>query len=189
MHRLSLVIGVAILAVTTAGITAQAPVSRGGSTIDGSGRVSGSDRPASDRGLVRGTRADLTATIRGNALNFDNGALSNTKVRLRDARFGRVIDTQVTDNAGVFTFTAMEPGSYIVELMGEDDTVLAASQIIDINAGEAATTIVKMPFRRTPLAGVFGNSRSSAWAVMAEAAAAGVLATTIAGSQVSQRTF
>jgi hypothetical protein len=187
MHRLSLVIGVAILAVTTAGITAQTPVSRRGSTTDASGRVSGSVKPASDRGLLRGTRADLTAIIRGNALNFDNGALTNTKVRLRDARFGRLVDIQITDNAGVFTFAGIEPGSYIVELMGEDSTVLAASQIIDVNAGDTATTVVKLPHRRKPL-GVFGNS-ASVWAVIAEAAAAGVLATTIAGGQVSQRTF
>jgi hypothetical protein len=108
-------------------------------------------------------------------------------VRLRDARFGRVIDSQLTDRSGMFVFRTVDPGSYIVEVMGNDQTVLAASQIINVNSGDAVTAIVKLPFRIPPFAGVLGNTAPSAAAVTAEAAASGVLATTVSGTAASTR--
>ena len=136
--------------------------------------------------LLPGTRADVLATIQGNALNSINGALPNSLVRLRDARFGRVVESLVTDRSGMFMFRSVEPGSYIVEIMAANDsTVLAASQLINVNASEAASAVVKLPFRIPPFAGVLGNTTPSAVAVALEAAAAGVLATTVAGNPVS----
>ena len=112
----------------------------------------------------------------------------NGNVRLRDARFGRVIDATTTDRSGMFAFRTVDPGSYIVEVMGTDQqTVLAASQLINVNSGDAVTAIVKLPFRIPPFAGVLGNSAPSAAAVTAEAAASGVLATTVAGEPTSNR--
>lgn len=139
--------------------------------------------------MLPGTRGSLFSTIRGNALNAVNQPLPGTAVRLRDARRGHVVDSQTTDNAGVFTFTTIDPGSYIVEVMAADQTVVAASQIIDVNAGDAVTAVVKLPFHTPPLAGVLGNSVSSAIVVTSEAIASGVLATTVAGAPVSQQTF
>lgn len=127
-------------------------------------------------------RPDALGTIQGNALNSTNGQLPNMAVRLRDARFGRIIDTQLTDQSGLFTFKALDPGSYIVEMMSADQSVLAASQVLNINAGEAASAVVKLPFRIPPFAGVLGNTTpSTAAAVTAEAAASSVLAVTTVG--------
>src|ERR687888_525147 len=63
-------------------------------------------------------RARAFATIQGNALTANNGQLPNVTVRLRDARFGRIIAMQVTDKAGMFVFRDLDPGTYIVELLG-----------------------------------------------------------------------
>src|SRR5437773_7778517 len=52
-------------------------------------------------------RPDALGTIQGNALNSTNGQLPNMTVRLRDARFGRILDSQVTDQSGLFTFKAL----------------------------------------------------------------------------------
>jgi hypothetical protein len=126
--------------------------------------------------LLPGTRPNVLARIQGNALSSTNGPLANALVRMRDARSGRIVETQITDRSGLFEFTAVEPGSYIVEIIGNDQTILAASQMLNVNAGEAISAVVKLPFRVPPVASVLGDTTPSAVAVMAAAASAQVLA-------------
>ena len=143
--------------------------------------------PSNVAAAVRGPsrvapRADVySTTIQGNALTSTNGQLVDSYVRLRDARYGRVIDTQLTDKSGLFAFRNVDPGSYIVELMSSDQAaVLAASQLLNVNAGEVMSAVVKLPFRLPPFAGLLGGNAAavspvSATAVMAQAAANSVL--------------
>lgn len=132
-------------------------------------------------------RTESTGTIQGNALTATNGQLSDAVIRLRDARAGRVVDLTRTDRAGVFVFHGVEPGSYLVEIVGNDDSILAASEILNVNTGDMLTTFVKLPLRIPPAAGVFGHTVGSALAIAATAAAAGVLATQVVGQDVSPR--
>jgi hypothetical protein len=114
-------------------------------------------------------------TIQGNALTCTNGPHRDALVRLRDARSGSVSATQTTDEAGLFAFRGVEPGSHIVEIMGSQQVVLAASQMLNVNPGETVSGIVKLPCRGTPLAGLFGPTAQSAAAVTAAAASAALL--------------
>ena len=117
------------------------------------------------------------STIMGNALDSTDGQLANVVVRLRDARFGRIVETQYTDKSGIFTFKGLEPGSYIVEILANDDTILAASQLLNVNAGETASTVVKLPFKVPPFAGMMGTATTpSAYALVLEAVATGITA-------------
>ena len=125
--------------------------------------------------VLPGTRETAFSMIRGNALDSVNGILADSPVRLRDARLGRIVGTQLTDKTGVFEFRAVDPGSYVVELLGNTDTVLAASQLINVNAGETASVVVKLPFRLPPWGGLFGHSTAQAIAITSAAAATGVL--------------
>jgi SdrD B-like protein len=127
-------------------------------------------------GLLPGTHVGVLATIRGNALDSASGPLAETAVRLRDARSGHIVDTQTTDKAGLFEFHGVEPGSYIIEILAPDRTVLAASQMISVNAGDSASAVVKLPFRIPPFAGVLGHSAQSAAIVTAAAGASQILA-------------
>ncbi|HYM23844.1 MAG TPA: carboxypeptidase-like regulatory domain-containing protein [Vicinamibacterales bacterium] len=138
------------------------------------------------RGAVRllpGTQNTVLSTIQGNALTSTNGPLTDAPVRLRDARTGRIIDLQVTDKAGLFVFRNVEPGSYIVEMMSADNTiVLTASQILSVDAGDAVSAVVKLPFRIPPFAGVLsGNSAGSLAAIAAQAATSGITAVSSIG--------
>jgi hypothetical protein len=135
--------------------------------------------------LLPGTRRDVLGTIQGNALSSTNGQLPSASVRLRDARLGRIVDAQLTDRAGSFAFKAIDPGSYIVEIIGTDRTVLAASQLVNVNAGQAVSAVVKLPFRIPQFAGLLGNTTPSAAAVTAAAAGSSVLAATTAGEAES----
>src|SRR5262245_58344554 len=147
--------------------------------------------PASGSGFVPRVGGDVSfavaspnafGMIQGNALNSTNGQLANATVRLRDARYGRIIGSQVTDQVGLFTFKNLDPGSYVVELIGNDDTILAASQVINVNAGDAVSAIVKLPFRIPPYANALGSSTpNSAFSIVSMAAATGLLAVTTVG--------
>jgi hypothetical protein len=140
-----------------------------------------------DARILPGTRFEVfTTTIQGNALTSTNGMLTDGTVRLRDARFGRIVDVTTTDKAGVFVFHQVSPGTYVVELVGPDGSVLAASQILNVNAGEAISAIVKLPFR-LPVGGLLGNHAPTAAIITATAAASGILATRVAGTAVSPR--
>jgi len=89
---------------------------------------------------VKVAAAKLTSStvIKGNALDSTDGQLANVLVRLRDARFGRIVETQYTDQSGMFAFKSIQPGTYIVEILGNDESVLAAVQAA-APTGAAAT--------------------------------------------------
>ena len=130
--------------------------------------------PAPAAKLAAG-RVAAFSTIMGNALDSTDGQLANVVVRLRDARFGRIVETQYTDQSGIFTFKSLDPGSYIVEILANDDTILAASQLLNVDAGETASTVVKLPFKAPRCAGMMASTRSAVVLVL-EAAATGIMA-------------
>lgn len=126
-----------------------------------------------------GARSAAFSTIQGNALTSTNGQLANTMVRLRDARYGRIIDSQLTDKSGLFAFKGVDPGSYIVEIVGTDQTsVLAASELLNVDAGEVVSAVVKLPLRVSPFARILGGpmgTPAAAAAIVTLAVANGVL--------------
>jgi hypothetical protein len=184
MHRLLAVAVVGSFLV--AGAVTQAAQSSGRPTAVA--RATPAARPPTPS-VLPGTRPGVFATIQGNAVNSTNGALSDKVVRLRDARVGRIADVQTTDKSGLFIFRPVDPGNYIVELIGDDDQgVVAASQMLSANAGEVVTTVVKLPFSIPAFAGFLGQTSqpaaAAASAVMAVAAASGILGT-VSGVGVS----
>ena len=173
---------VGFLVVATMHVSAQQP-GRAASAVPRSTIARAAPARITTPRILPGTRSNVFSAIQGNALTSTNGALANASVRLRDARAGQIIETQMTDRSGLFAFPSLEPGSYIVEIMGQDQySVLAASQILNVGPGEAASAVVKLPFRIPPFAGILGNSTPSAAAVTSQAASAGVLATQASGA-------
>ena len=130
--------------------------------------------------VIAGVRIPETVratTIQGNALDSANVGLANALVRLRDARYGRIVDTQYTDKAGLFEFTDIDPGTYVVEILATDRSILAASQLIIVDAGDSALALVKLPFKVPPFAELMGTtSTKSAALLLLQAAATGITA-------------
>jgi len=158
-----------ILALNGSALQAQAPAALPGGPASG--------------GQLASARA-VTSAIQGNALTALNGPLANALLRLRDMRSGRISATTESDKAGLFIFRRVEPGTYIVELIGNDQTVLAVSQILNIESGQLLSTVVKLPMR-VPVAGLLSRTAPAILAVAAASAAAGVLASTATGQPVS----
>jgi len=139
------------------------------------------------RPLLAGTRASAFTTIQGNALSATNSALPDAVVRLRDARYGGVVSVQRTDRAGLFSFTKIDPGIYVVELVSGSELILAASPLLVVNAGDTLSTIVKLS-ALTPVAiGLAGHVVPAAIAVTAAAAASGVMAVKATGQDITGR--
>jgi hypothetical protein len=169
--RRTLLITVGMLALAAASVSAQSPAA------------------AAATKLLPGTRAGVLSSIQGNAVTSSNGPLVNTAVRLRDARYGRIVDTVMTDKQGMFAFKGVDPGSYVVEVMNPaNNTVMASSQVLNVSTGEAISALVKMPFRIPPLAGLLGNaSQTTAQAVSnaAQAVTAAAASTNTVGETLS----
>jgi hypothetical protein len=111
--------------------------------------------------------------------------MGHVVVRLRDARFGRIVATQMTDKSGLFEFKAIDPGTYVVEIVANDQSILAASQLLNVNPGEAVSAIVKLPFRVPPFAGLMGTTSTPSAAALAANAVLSTVAAVVPTSPVS----
>jgi hypothetical protein len=169
-HAKPVLAGLTLVVAGTLSVSAQPPAPVSLSARTGTATVS--------RAVATKLRTDALTTIQGNALNSTNGPLNDIIVRLRDARFGTIVGQQTTDKSGLFAFKSIDPGSYIVEVMAPNDqAVLAASQLLNINSGEAVSAVVKLPFRIPPFAGLMGTTTTpSAAAVATQAAASSIVA-------------
>jgi hypothetical protein len=189
MYRILTLVAVVVVAVNPSSLAAQQTASETAPTLRPGPVVSGGPSPTSVvPRLLPGTKTNVFSSIQGTALNSTNGAMPNTLMRLRDARFGRIVDTVTTDKSGLFTFRGIDPGSYVVEMMGPaNEAVVAATPIINVGSGQVASTILKLPFKIPPFAGILGHTTASALAVASAAAASGVLAESVAGAPATNR--
>jgi hypothetical protein len=137
--------------------------------------------------VLPGTRPSAFSSIKGNAIDSGDKALPHSLVRLRDASFGRIVDKQMTDSTGLFAFRTVDPGPYVVELLGIDEKVLAASELLNVGAGEAVSVVVQLPIGTSPFSAFLGHADPHAGAVMAAAGDSGVLATKVTGVDASAR--
>lgn len=142
-------------------------------------------RPAR-RGAVSPPVSAL-ARVQGSALTAQSAGLPQAPVRLRDARYGRVVRTRLTDDHGFFAFPLIDPGSYVVELLDERQQILAASQLVSVNAADVASVVVREPLPVTALSREASHSDSHLASITSAAAASGILATRPPKDDVSPR--
>ena len=131
--------------------------------VPGSGRGNLSTTPGAT--VLSGAPQAAFATIHISALSAANSPLPQWIVRLRDARYGRLLATNLTDEAGSFTFRDVDPGTYIIELVGGDQTVRATSALLAVNAGASVFAVVRLPTQRGSLAALFGVALAQAAAL------------------------
>jgi hypothetical protein len=173
-RALALVIGLAVGLVSRAGKTVarQAAASGDAAPTPAAGLVTLKAAAASQ--LPPTARPIAFATIKGAAVTMANAPLPTTKVRLRDARSGKIAGVQLTDTEGVFEWRGLEPGRYIVEVVDESQSVLAASKLVSANGGEESVLEVKLPSDLALIRRLLGAAGPSSQSLDALAAAAGV---------------
>jgi hypothetical protein len=117
-----------------------------------------------------------TGTITGTAWKGETSPYPQARIRLRNVHTGRAIARTDADSDGRFHFLQVDPAPYVVELVSEEDKVLAVGDLFSVTAGNESTTLVRLASKTPWLGGFFGN------AAAAVISAASTLGVTAAGS-------
>jgi hypothetical protein len=149
-RALAIVVIVATTGVPAAGVRAQAP---------GNGRTA--------------PHAASVGSITGTAWKTDITRYALARLRLRNVDTGRGVARAQADADGVFHFVNIEPAPYVVELVTEQDHVLAVSDLFAVSPERDITTVVRLSAKAPWYGGFFGNAAA---AVISAASTLGVTA-------------
>jgi hypothetical protein len=94
----------------------------------------------------------------GMALTSLNVPIPHAKVVLRNVRTGQVQARATTNEQGRFSFLDLDASSYIVELLGADGSVVAASQMVVLVRGDVRQTDVRAAASAATIAASFDNA-------------------------------
>ena len=90
----------------------------------------------------------------GLAQNSLNAVIPHARVVLRDIRTGEALQQATTDELGQFSFIDLVPSDYVVELLGQDGSVVAASEAVTTSKGRLRRTIVRVAAAATAVVAV-----------------------------------
>jgi hypothetical protein len=111
--------------------------------------------------------------ILGVAWNADNTPLPGARLRLRNVLIGKVEATTVANDLGQFSFTEVEPGAYLVELVSDTGRLLTVGHTFTVGPEETVATFIRLG---TKVPWADGFFRNAAGALAAAAASTGVTA-------------
>lgn len=114
-----------------------------------------------------------TTSVLGAAWQVDNTPIPGAQVQLRNLVSGKIEAKAVADNFGQFTFSRIEGGTYVVELIGQNGKVVTVGHAFVIAPGETVATFVRLGTKVPWFQGFFGNAAS---AVASTAASQGITA-------------
>ena len=89
-----------------------------------------------------------------------NASVPHARLVLRNVVSGQVEARATADEEGRFTFLDVMPSGYVVELVGPDGAVLAASELVSVDLGDLQETSVRVSASQGPPA-LFGNTFTS----------------------------
>ena len=84
---------------------------------------------------------DQNGTVKGDAKNAQGEKLAQNKVRIRNMNTGKIEADLTTDAQGSFV-GSVPPGSYVIEIVGTDGSVIGLSSAITVAAGSTMTVSV-----------------------------------------------
>lgn len=83
-----------------------------------------------------------TGSLNGAAHGADKAPLRNYTVRVRNAADGQIAGNTTSSGAGEFSFTGLQPGNYIVEMVDAAGEVVGLSPTLGVTAGSAMTVTI-----------------------------------------------
>jgi hypothetical protein len=93
----------------------------------------------------------------GLAQNSLNAAIPHARVVLRDIRTGEALQQATADELGQFSFVDLAESEYVVELLGPDGSVVAASEVVKTSKGRLLRTIVRVAAAATAVVAVLST--------------------------------
>jgi hypothetical protein len=103
-----------------------------------------------------------TGSIMGTAWRGETTPYPQARIRLRNVETGRGVSRTDSDSTGRFRFFQVQPGAYVVELLSEQEKVLAIGDLFGVVAGGEATTLVRLNSKTTWFGGFFANAAAAA---------------------------
>ena len=129
--------------------------------------------PARTAARAGATAAKGGTSIQGVAWTSNNSPVPGARLQLRNVVSGKVNATAVANSSGQFTFTQIEGGRYVVEMLGANGKIVNVGHPFAIAPGETIATFVRMGPKVPFFSGFFGNA---ATAVASSAASQGITA-------------
>jgi hypothetical protein len=83
-----------------------------------------------------------TGSLNGVAHGADNAPLRNYTVRVRNIADGQIADTTTSSGAGEFSFSGLQPGNYVVEVVDASGQVVGLSPTLGVTTGAAMTVTI-----------------------------------------------
>ena len=125
------------------------------------------------------------ASVAGMATTSTGETLVNAAVQLRDLATGTVTGTTMSSSTGAFSFGAVNPGNYVVEVLNAAGEVVGTSASVSVAPGAAVTgvTVTATAAAVAASAGAGGLGAGTIAAVTTAAAAAGVAGIAVATDQ------
>jgi hypothetical protein len=96
----------------------------------------------------------------GLAQNSLNAVIPRARVVLRDIRTGAALQQTTADDLGQFSFVDIAPSDYIVELLGQDGSVVAASEVVTTSKSGLLRTVVRVAAAATAVVAVLSKELS-----------------------------
>jgi hypothetical protein len=100
-----------------------------------------------------------TGTISGTATNQNGQALANTTAQLRDVTTKQLVGTTITNAQGGFAFVGLNPGQFVVEIIGPNGAIVGTTAPITLAAGAMAVTGVAVT--ATALGAIAGGAAAA----------------------------
>ena len=100
-----------------------------------------------------------------------NTPIPYARVLLRDIKTGQIEARATANDKGRFSFLDVGASSYIVELIGSDGSVVAASELVAMNRGDIRETDIRIAATETTVRTSFGSTLSATLPQTAAAAA------------------
>ena len=122
---------------------------------------------------ARSAASKGATSILGVVWNVDNTPIPGARVQLRNLVSGKVDASAVANQTGQFTFSQIEGGRYVVELIGQNGKIVTVGHPFVIAPGESVATFVRMGTKVPWFTGFFNNA---ATAVTSSAASQGITA-------------
>lgn len=89
-----------------------------------------------------------------------NMPIPHARVILRNLRTGQVQARTIANDRGEFSFVDVDPNAYVVELIGPDGSVVAASPLVSLARGDVQKTELRVASSAMTVTASFGSSLS-----------------------------
>lgn len=128
-------------------------------------------------------QGEAVASVAGTASSASGETLINATVQLRDLATGTVSGTTTSSSTGAFTFAAVNPGNYVIEVLNAAGQVVGTSASIAVEAGAVVTGVTVTATAAAVAASAAAAGVGTIVAVTSAAAAAGVVGIAAASGQ------